>query len=67
MLQCLTDIVGVTDSTAPCIIDGLTSDQITNLKKICFRFIPGRLAGRGSHESIKTRRRNKKFLYHGYG
>lgn len=33
MLQCLTDIVGVTDSTAPCITEGLSTGQLTQLKK----------------------------------
>jgi hypothetical protein len=32
MLQCLTEIIGVTQSDCECIINGLTSDQLTGLR-----------------------------------
>lgn len=32
-MECLTDIIGVTQSDCPCLINGLTEDQITELAK----------------------------------
>lgn len=61
MLKCLTDIIGVTDSENDCILQGLTEEEITNLKKSTSGLLLDDLPGGAHMKAVKFADATKSF------